>query len=144
MSDVPRIRPFEARDESEVVALWRVVFAADPPRNEPRRVIARKQQLADDLLLVAELDGRVIGTVIAGYDGYRGWLYHLAVEGSHRRRGFGRALVREAEARLRARGCIKVNLQVRETNGDVVAFYRRIGYGVEPNVSLGRSLEEPA
>ena len=71
----------------------------------------------------------------------RGWLYHLAVAPEFRRRGFASQLVRAAEERLRRLGCSKVNLQVRETNREVVAFYRALGYAVEERVSMGRRFE---
>jgi ribosomal protein S18 acetylase RimI-like enzyme len=78
--------------------------------------------------------------VIAGFDGVRGWIYHLAVSPDWRRRGFAKQLVREAERGLQSLGCPKVNLQVRSTNSGVVAFYRSVGYEVEERLSMGRSL----
>jgi ribosomal protein S18 acetylase RimI-like enzyme len=135
-----RIRPFCEADEPSVVALWTEVFAGDPPRNEPRAVIDRKLRVQRELFLVGELQGEVVGTVIAGYDGYRGWVYHLAVAPRCRRRGFGRELMREAEARLLALGCPKLNLQVRSSNAGVIEFYRRLGYSIEDRASLGKIL----
>lgn len=75
---------------------------------------------------------------MAGYDGHRGWLYAVAVVDSYRRRGIGTALVQEAEARLGALGCGKINLQIRSTNADVKAFYDRLGYGTEDRISMGK------
>ena len=84
----------------------------------------------------------VIETIrMAGFDGVRGWIYHLAVLPEHRRRGFATKLVRSAEQGLLALGCPKVNLQVRATNDEVVAFYRGLGYQIEERVSMGRRLE---
>jgi ribosomal protein S18 acetylase RimI-like enzyme len=107
-------------------------------------MIDSKLEVQPELLLVGEVDGpetTIVGAVMAGYDGVRGWLYHLAVAPELRRRGFGAQLVREAEAGLRALGCSKVNLQVRASNREVVAFYRSVGYEVEERVSMGRRLE---
>jgi ribosomal protein S18 acetylase RimI-like enzyme len=87
------------------------------------------------------LDDALVGAVIAGFDGVRGWIYHLAVAPESRRRGIATQLVRAAEAGLRKLGCPKVNIQVRATNGEVVAFYRSLGYVVEERVSMGRRLE---
>jgi ribosomal protein S18 acetylase RimI-like enzyme len=84
----------------------------------------------------------VAGTIMAGYDGHRGWLYSLAVAPEHRRRGIGSALVRHAEQELRKRGCLKINLQILEANAAVAAFYEALGYAVEPRVSLGKRLVE--
>ena len=82
-----------------------------------------------------------VGAVIAGFDGVRGWIYHLAVAPAHRRRGIATRLMRRAEAVLRARGCSKINLQVRATNESAVAFYRALGYQVEERLSMGRPLD---
>jgi ribosomal protein S18 acetylase RimI-like enzyme len=128
-------------DEPSVVALWTEVFADDPPRNEPRAVIGRKLGVQRELFLVGEFQDDIVGTVVAGYDGYRGWVYHLAVHPRCRRRGFGRELMREAEARLKALGCPKLNLQVRSSNAEVIAFYEHLGYSIENRASLGKVLE---
>ena len=79
--------------------------------------------------------------VIAGFDGVRGWIYHLAVSPAHRRRGIATRLMRGAEATLRALGCPKINLQVRATNQSVVRFYQTLGYQVEERLSMGRALD---
>src|SRR5712691_2561752 len=110
------VRTYQARDQPGVIALWRDVFRDDPPWNEPALVIRRKAGTQPELFLVGELRGEVVATVLAGFDGFRGWVYHLAVAPPHRRRGFGSVLMSEAEARLRRLGCPKVNLQVRAEN----------------------------
>lgn len=81
-----------------------------------------------------------MGSIMHGYDGHRGWLWGVAVAPSHRGRGLGAALVRAAEAALAARGCAKINLQVRQGNAAVTTFYERLGYVVEPRISLGKLL----
>src|SRR5262249_44002053 len=100
-----------------------------------------KLKVRPDLFLVGIEDGAVVGTVMAGYDGHRGWINYLAVDPSARRRGFGRALMDEAERLLRASGCPKINLQVRSNNQEVIDFYRRIGYHLDEVVSFGKRLE---
>ncbi len=139
-AEAPSIRVFAEPDEPAVAALWRRVFPDDPPRNEPTAVVRRKLATQRELFLVAVTGERIVGTVLAGYDGYRGWIYHLAVEPGLQRRGIGRRLVEEAERRLRARGCPKVNLQVRAGNRAVVALYEALGYSVETHVSMGKEL----
>lgn len=134
------VRAFRPSDEPAVDALWRVVFPDAPPWNEPNADIRRKLTVQPDLFLVAELEGRVVGTTMAGYDGHRGWVHLVAVAPEAQRRGVGRALMVEAERRLAALGCPKLNLQVRGSNRGVVAFYERLGYGVEDRVSLGKRL----
>jgi ribosomal protein S18 acetylase RimI-like enzyme len=140
-TDALRIRPFLETDEESVVSLWAEVFEGDPARNEPRKVIRRKLGVQREFFLVGEVQGEVVATVIAGFDGYRGWVYHLAVRSGCRRRGFGRALMQAAEASLKAAGCPKLNLQVRSSNSGVVEFYARLGYSVEDRTSLGKLLE---
>jgi ribosomal protein S18 acetylase RimI-like enzyme len=117
------------------------VFADDPPWNAPALLIENKLKVQPELLLVGVLDEVLVGAVMAGFDGVRGWIYHLAVAPEVRRRGIATLLVRAAESGLRKLGCAKVNLQVRATNADVVAFYRTLGYALEERVSMGRRLE---
>ena len=124
--------------------LWREAFPGDPPWNRADVAIRAKLAVQPDLLLVA-LDGDVVvGTTMAGYDGHRGWLYTVAVRLTHRRAGMGGKLIAEAERRLAALGCTKINLQVRSTNAEAVSFYAGLGYAVEERVSLGKRLHPPA
>jgi ribosomal protein S18 acetylase RimI-like enzyme len=134
------IRAFQQSDRGQLVSLWRTVFPDDPPRNAPDAVIESKLRVQPELLLVAEGPGGIVGAVMAGYDGFRGWIYHLAVLPEYRRQGIGTMLVQSAEEKLRRLGCPKVNLQIRSSNGQVAEFYRRIGYVVEERVSMGRPL----
>jgi ribosomal protein S18 acetylase RimI-like enzyme len=134
------VRSFCAADREQVERLWTRVFPDDPPSNAPAALIDTKVRVQPDLFLIAVVDGTVTGAVMAGFDGVRGWIHHLAVAPDHRRRGIATALVRAAESRLGDVGCPKVNLQVRATNSEVVAFYRQLGYGVEDRVSMGRRL----
>jgi ribosomal protein S18 acetylase RimI-like enzyme len=136
------IVPYSQEHFDGVEALWQAVFPGDAPRHAARIVIPPKLALQPDLLLVAVEDGEVIGSVMAGYDGYRGWINRLAVLSSHRRKGLGRALMAEAEKRLLALGCAKINLQVIVPNADVVGFYRRLGYAVEERISMSKQIKQ--
>jgi ribosomal protein S18 acetylase RimI-like enzyme len=135
------VRRFVEADGAAVQDLWAQAFPDDPPRNAPVLAIARKLQVQPELFFVAALGDVLVGAVMAGYDGVRGWIYHLAVGAEWRRRGFATALVREAESALACLGCPKVNLQVRGNNAELVAFYRKLGFVVEDRVSLGRVLD---
>ena len=137
-----QIRPFRGSDQAELEVLWSSVFANDPPWNAPAAMIANKLRVQPELLLVGVLDQVLVGAVIAGFDGVRGWIYHLAVAPEVRRRGIATELVRAAEARLRELGCPKVNIQVRASNTAVIAFYRKLGFAIEERVSMGRLLDE--
>ena len=118
-------------------ALWREAFPDDPPRNHANVSVPAKLAEQPDLLFVA-LDGAdVIGSIMAGYDGHRGWLYAVAVSKARQGEGIGRKLAEHAEAALKARGCLKINLQVREGN-PATGFYAKLGYEVEPRTDMGK------
>lgn len=134
------VRRFTPPDADSVIALWNTSLPSSQPWSEPKTVICRKLSENDRLLLVGEQDGRVIATVMAGYDGVRGWIYALAVAEGHQRRGVGRRMLEEAEKALFARGCDKINLQVWATNSKVIEFYERCGYTLEERASLGKPL----
>lgn len=139
MSMALRIRPFQDGDEAAVVALWRACSLV-VPWNDPHDDVARKMAVQPDLLLVGLVDDAIVASVMAGYEGHRGWLNYLAVAPEVRGNGYGRAMVRAAEVALAALGCPKVNLQIRSTNAGVIAFYRALGYRVDDVVSMGRRL----
>ena len=128
-----------ADDRAVVVALWEA-SGLTRPWNDPRKDIARKLEVQRELFLVGELDGRVIATAMAGYEGHRGWVNYLAVDATHRGAGHGRAIMAEVERLLTERGCPKLNLQVRADNEQALEFYRALGYGVDAAVSLGKRL----
>jgi ribosomal protein S18 acetylase RimI-like enzyme len=134
------IRPFRPEDEPTVVALWDRC-GLTRPWNDPRKDVRRKLAVRPDWFLVAEDAGAVVGTVMVGYDGHRGWVYYFGVDPACRRRGVGRALMAEAERLLRAEGCPKVNLQVRAGNTGAIEFYRSLGFAADEVVSLGKRLE---
>ena len=133
------VRPFEPADEAAVIALWHACNLV-VPWNDPARDIACKMHVNPELFLVAVEGRRVVGTVMVGYDGHRGWINYLGVLPQLRRRGVGRLLMQEAEARLRERGCPKINLQVRTSNTEVIEFYKRIGFKEDAVVSFGKRL----
>ena len=123
-----------------MIALWQAA-GLTRPWNDPRKDIARKLSLQPELFLVGELDGELIASAMAGYDGHRGSLYYLAVAPAQQRRGHARALMAEVEARPRALGCPKLNLQVRLDNADARGFYAQLGYELEERIDFGKRLE---
>ena len=133
------IRVFEERDTETVVALWESV-GLTRPWNDPRKDIVRKLAVQPELFLVAEDDDRVVGSVMAGYDGHRGWLYYLASDPGRRGEGIARRLVAEVEARLVAMGCPKVQLMVRPDNDSARGFYDALGYEPFDTWSTGKRL----
>ncbi|WP_342616277.1 GNAT family acetyltransferase [Rhodoferax sp. GW822-FHT02A01] len=130
----------DSTDRMQIIELWRTVFGYETAHNEPTLTIAKKIANRDGLFFVATEGTGVIGTVMAGYDGHRGWLYAVAVHPERQRSGLGRRLVQTAEAALIAAGCMKVNLQLLASNEATAAFYKSLGYVIEPRVSMGRIL----
>nr|WP_020647701.1 GNAT family acetyltransferase [Solimonas variicoloris] len=134
-----QIRPYRDSDADAVVALWQDC-GLTRPWNDPRRDIARKQALQAEGFLVAMLDEAIVGSVMAGYDGHRGWVNYLAVHPAHRHRGIGRTLMAAAETYVASLGAPKLNLQVRDGNLDAVLFYERLGYARDAVLSYGKRL----
>ena len=133
------IRPFQRSDEAAVIALWEECKLTRP-WNDPRKDIARKLAVQPELFLVGTVDGEIVGSVMAGYEGHRGWANYLAVAPGARRRGHARALMQRVEQLLLERGCPKLSLLVRNSNPEAIAFYRRLGYAQDDSVSLGKRL----
>ena len=110
------------------------------PQNDPVEDIQRKLVFQPDLFFVALVEGKVIGSIMVGYEGHRGWLNYLAVLPEHQRRGYGRKLVEKGVDELKKLGCLKVNLQVRRSNVSVVEFYEHLGFKDDDVVGLGKRL----
>lgn len=134
-----KIRPFLTTDEAEVISLWRTCGLISPA-NDPHQDIVYKQQVNPELFLVGALGKKVIGTCMAGYEGHRGWINYLAVHPEQQRNGYASRLLAEAEHLLRELGCPKINLQIRNTNTAVTAFYEKRGFSVDPVISMGKRL----
>lgn len=133
------IRPFASSDTEAVIALWQACDLTRP-WNNPRLDIQRKCMLDDDLFLVCDDNGEITGTVMAGYEGHRGWINYLAVAPHCRKTGLGKKLMQDVEARLLALDCPKINLQIRHGNDAVIAFYEAIGFSDDKCVSMGKRL----
>jgi ribosomal protein S18 acetylase RimI-like enzyme len=134
-----QIRVFEHTDSESVVALWQTCRLTRP-WNDPYSDIERKLDEQPDLFLVGLEEGRVMASIMAGYDGHRGWIYYLAVAPGYRRQSCGRQLMTAIEEKLLARGCPKINLMVRAENSEVRAFYARLGYVQDDIIALGKRL----
>jgi ribosomal protein S18 acetylase RimI-like enzyme len=138
------IRIFDERDTEAVIALWSQAFpeygTAGKPHRDPRLSIQNKLAMQPELFFVGVLDERVIGTVLTGYDGHRGWMYSLAVADDQRGNGYGRALVEHAERSLASIGCPKLNLQIMANKPETRAFYAKLGYQMDEVISLGKRL----
>lgn len=133
------IRPFQESDRVAVLALWEVC-GLTRPWNPPEGDLDRALAGASSAVLVA-VDGEAVqASVMVGDDGHRGWVYYLSVQPKLRGSGLGRELMTAAEDWLRARGCRKIELMVRNTNDRAIGFYETIGYGQEAVTVLSRWL----
>ncbi|CAN5886880.1 hypothetical protein BH11VER1_BH11VER1_06390 [soil metagenome] len=115
------------------------------PQNNPRKDIQRKLQVDPGLFLVDRMGTEIVATVMAGYEGHRGWINYLAVAPPLQKSGYGRQILAHAEKLLRELGCPKINLQIRSTNQHVIAFYKSLGFAIDDVVSMGKRLvtDEP-
>ncbi len=131
-----------ALHQERVEALWKEVFGYPDARNAPGLIIHRKCAANDGLFFVATNGDGVVGTVMAGYDGHRGWIYSMAVHPGHRRHDVGSSLLSHAEERLAALGCVKINLQVLPGNDGAQRFYEANGFELENRISMGKEVRE--
>ena len=126
-------------DQAAVVEVW-LACGLTHPNNDPHKDIARKMHVNPEMFLVCEAEGKIIGTVMAGYEGHRGWINYLGVIPDYQGQGVGGALMAQVEDLLAQRGCPKINLQVRTSNRRVLQFYEKLGYKLDETVSLGKRL----
>jgi len=136
---VLEIRQVNIDDRNAVIQLWHDCNLV-VPWNDPQKDFQRKLDDGADLFLVGELDGCIVASVMGGYEGHRGWANYLAISPDHQHRGFAKSMMAELENQLKALGCPKINLLVRNTNIDVIEFYQSLGYTVDASVSLGKRL----
>lgn len=133
------LNPYVPSDEAAVIDLWNRCGLIRR-WNDPRKDIQRKLTEQAELFLVGRIGANVVASVMGGFDGHRGWVNYLAVAPEHRKKGLGRLLMRHVEDALQARGCPKLNIQVRSANKEAIEFYRKIGYATDDVVSLGKRL----
>ncbi len=135
------VREFRIDEYPAVRALWE---KAGPGlglgRSDSKEEIAKKLERDPDLFLVAEEEGRVVGSVIGGFDGRRGIIYHLAVEEAYRHRGIGKQLMEQVERRLVAKGCLRCYLLVKPEAQEVIKFYHEIGWDLMDMKLLAKTI----
>ena len=139
-SEEMEVRVFEPADQEAVIRLWQACGLV-VPLNDPVADIRAKVDFQPELFLVGLIKGKPAATVMAGYEGHRGWINYLAVDPGLRRMGLGWRIMEAAERLLRELGCQKINLQVRRSNKGVIEFYTRLGFREDEVVSLGKRLD---
>ncbi|GAA0569222.1 GNAT family acetyltransferase [Caenispirillum bisanense] len=137
------IRPATDGEEAALGALWDACGLTRPHNPPTWDIPFARANPSSEVLAAVEADGRVVGSVLCGHDGHRGWLYYVAVHPDHRGHGLGRRLVRAGEDWLAAQGIWKVMLMVRDTNAAVQDFYRRLGYDRDPVLVMSRRVQPP-
>ena len=135
------VRVFRNSDETSVIELWERCGLLRP-WNDPGKDIRRKLDEQPEMFLVGVVDAVIVATVMAGYEGHRGWVNYMAVAPEHQGKGLGRAIMACAEQLFAQLGCPKINLQIRGSNANAIDFYLRLGYQVDDVVSLGKRLEQ--
>ena len=135
------IRPFKEGDEEALVSLWNMCKLT-VPWNNPYKDIARKLKVQAELFLVGYLEDKLIASVMAGYDGHRGWINYFAVHPDFQARGYGKQIMDNVENGLRELGCPKINLQIREGNDKVFSYYQKLGFVEEKRINMGKRLED--
>ncbi|MBN1176723.1 MAG: GNAT family acetyltransferase [Dehalococcoidales bacterium] len=135
------IKSYIPEYENAVIDLWERC-GLTVTWNNPKLDIERKMKVDPELLLVGLLDGRIIASAMGGYESHRGWVNYLAIDPEYREKGLGRQMMDAIEAKLRERGCPKINLQIRSSNSEALAFYDKIGYKADDVVSMGKRLVE--
>ena len=137
-----RLRPLRAGDENELVSLWNDCNLVRPWNNPRRDIESARSSPSSEIFVALAGDGeeRIVGSVMAGYDGHRGWVYYVAAHPEHRSRGLGGQLMRHAESWLEGLGAPKVMLMIREENEGVRRFYEGLGYEVERRTVMSRRM----
>ncbi|MBB3861890.1 ribosomal protein S18 acetylase RimI-like enzyme [Novosphingobium hassiacum] len=136
----PTIRPATPADREAVVALWRAT-GLTRPWNDPHADFDTAIGSPASAVLLACDGAALVGSVMVGFDGHRGWVYYVATAPDQRGRGLGRLLMAQAEAWLATRGCPKIQLMVRGDNHAARGFYDAIGYDLQDVVTLGKRLD---
>jgi ribosomal protein S18 acetylase RimI-like enzyme len=136
-----RIGIYQPEDQAELLALWQQCGLI-VPWNNPLSDIDRKLADSPGLFFVGKIGSRLVASCMAGYDGHRGWIYFLAVLPAEQRAGLAARMVAQAEASLAELGCPKIDLMVRDSNTEVLAFYQSVGYRLDPVRVLSKRLLE--
>ena len=136
MSDI-RIREAVIGDQDQVISIWKSCDLVKP-QNDPVTDFQLALNTKDSTILILESEQEMLGAVVVGFDGHRGWYYYLGISPQNQNSGNGRALVEAAENWLISRGAPKAMLMVRNSNAHVIGFYEKLGYSVEDTSVLGK------
>ena len=136
MTQKPTIRAYQDTDRPALIEIYQLCFPNAPAWNNPAKMIDDKIAIDPQGLLVGMVDGRIVSTIMAGYDGHRGWLNCLATHPDHQRQGYAAAMVAHAIDLLAHRGAPKINLQIRGGDTSLEAIYAKLGFATEDRISM--------
>jgi ribosomal protein S18 acetylase RimI-like enzyme len=134
-----RFRKSKPADRDAVIALWRTC-GLTRAWNDPVQDYDFALAGAASTILVHEIEGQIVATVMVGHDGHRGAIYYLAVAPAHQKKGVGRAAVVAAENYLKKLGVWKINLMIRTENRSALGFYETLGFETNAVTSMGKKL----
>lgn len=135
----PSIIPYSNQYQTAVIDLWRQCNLI-VPSNDPVEDNKKKIDFQPALFFIALLFDQVIGSIMVGYEGHRGWINYLAVLPTFQKQGYGKLLIIKAVTELRKMGCVKVNLQIRPDNLQAIGFYQHLGFKQEERISMSLRL----
>lgn len=133
------IRPYQMTDQAAVVKIWDQCGLI-VPWNDPIKDIQRKMKVDPNLFLVATNHTGIVGTIMGGYEGHRGWINYLAVSPDAQGQNIGQRMIEIIEKKLLDMQCPKVNLQIRSTNKRMLEYYQKLGYEEDHSISMGKRL----
>ncbi|WP_139492283.1 GNAT family N-acetyltransferase [Brevibacillus dissolubilis] len=133
------IRPFRLGDYSAIMRIWQETNLENT-ENESLDALAKQLAWDSDLVMVAELDGEVVGVIVGTIDGSRAYFYRLAVSPSAQGKGIGRELVTAIERRFKQRGVHRILIMVNQDNHKVIPFYNSLGYELQKYITLSKTL----
>ncbi|MFC1998741.1 GNAT family acetyltransferase [Chloroflexota bacterium] len=140
LSNDIEIETYEPAYENDLIALWKECGLV-VPQNNPKRDIDIKYDFQPHLLYLGFIDGKLVTSVMAGFEEHRVWINYLAVKPELQRQGIGRMMMEHAEGELAKIGCPKINLQVRTSNKAFISFYHKILYAIDDVVGMGKRLK---
>jgi hypothetical protein len=135
------IRPFKQKDRNALIALWEAC-GLTRPWNPPNRDIDYCLKSKHGAILIGDIDGAMVASVMVGHDGHRGWVYYVAADPRRQRKGLGGAIMAAAEDWLQQRGAPKCMLLIRADNKKVTRFYKSLGYDIEPRLVMSKRFAE--
>ena len=136
MTNILEISAYQSQHYDALIRLYQTAFPDDPAWNDPAFMITSKLDIDPKGLLIGSFKGKLVATIMAGYDGHRGWINCLAVAPDHRGQGFGKAMIDAAIHLLNSRGAVKVNLQIRGDNTKLQRHYESLGFVTEDRISM--------